>query len=78
MNIKPRTTVFVIAAIVGIIILGQVTKHDSVPMTVQQQAADKIYQHKRFHEQWCQEHNTCAAEQDVKGELADSVVRATK
>jgi hypothetical protein len=76
MNIKPRTAFIAIAAVVGLIIIGQATKHDPAPMTAAEQKADAIYQHKRFHQQYCEEHNTCQAEQEAMGELADSVVRA--
>ncbi len=76
MNIKPRTAFITIATVIGIIILGQATKHDPVSMTTAEQKSDAAYQHKRFHQQYCQEHNNCAAGDEVKGELADSIVKA--
>jgi hypothetical protein len=76
MNIKPRTAFITIGAVIGLIILGQATKHDPVPMTAAEQVADAKYQHKQFHQKWCHDHGTCEAEQEVRGHLAEEVVRA--
>jgi hypothetical protein len=56
MNIKPRTAIIAIGAVIGLIILGQVTKTDPPKLTPADIEANDAATKKRVFNQWCADH----------------------